>query len=66
MIIINHSILHIFDFNSGVTVFSYKELAIENSVEIFLLKHLEKSFTDTNLKTGNFYETSPFKASLIS
>lgn len=66
MIIINHSILHIFDFNSGVTVFSDKELAIENSVETFLLKHLEKSFTDTNLKTGNFYETSPFKSSLSS
>lgn len=66
MIIIHHSILHIFDFNSGVTVFSDKELAIENSVETFLLKHLEKSFTDSNLKTGEFYENSSFKATLTN
>ena len=66
MIIIHHSILHILDFNSGVTVFSDNELVVENSVETFLLKHLEKSFTDSNLKTGTFYENSAFQATLRS
>ena len=61
MIIINKAILHILDFNSGVTVFSDKELSIENSVETFLLKHIEKSYQDPGLKIGQFYEDSIFK-----
>lgn len=61
LIIINKAILHILDFNSGVTVFSDKELTIENSVETFLLKHIEKAYYDQNLKLGTFYEDSVFK-----
>ncbi len=61
LIIINKAILHILDFNSGVTVFSDKELVVENSVETFLLKHIEKSYYDQNLKLGSFYEDSVFK-----
>lgn len=61
LIIINKAVLHILDFNSGVTVFSDKELTIENSVETFLLKHIEKAYYDQNLKLGTFYEDSVFK-----
>lgn len=61
MIIINKAILHILDFNSGVTVLSDQELSIENSVETFLLKHIEKSCQDQNAKLGKFYEDSVFR-----
>lgn len=64
MIIIHRSILHILDFNSGLTVFSDQELLIENSVETFLLKHIEKSYADQNAKKGTFYEDSTFKEQL--
>lgn len=66
MIVIHHAILHILDFNSGVTVFSDQELDIDGSVETFLLKHIEKSFQDANLKTGIFYENSNWKRQLSS
>ena len=42
MIVIDKAILHILDFNSGMTVFSDEELTVENSIETFLLKHIEK------------------------
>lgn len=62
MITINKSILHILDFNSGITVFSEQELDVNNkSVTTFLTKHLEKSFADSNLKSGSFLESSKFK-----
>jgi len=64
LIIIHRSILHILDFNSGLTVFSDQELLIENSVETFLLKHIEKSYADQNAKKGTFYEDSTFKEQL--
>lgn len=64
MIIINKAILHILDFNSGVTVFSDSELRVENSVETFLLKHIERSYHDQSLKSGIFYEDSIFKRKL--
>lgn len=64
MIIINKAILHILDFNSGVMVFSDRELTVENSVETFLLKHIEKSYQDQSLKSGVFYEDSIFKQKL--
>lgn len=65
MIIIHKAILHILDFNSGVTVFSDNELSVENSVETFMLKHIEKSYQDQDLKAGQFYEDSVFKALLM-
>lgn len=62
MILINKSILHILDFNSGISVFSEKELDINNeSVNTFLSKHIEKSVHDPNLKSGTFLSTSEFK-----
>lgn len=64
MLIINQAILHILDFNSGITVFSDQELTIENSVETFLLQHIEKSYQDQGLKNGQFYEDSIFKNKL--
>lgn len=66
MIIINKAILHILDFNSGITVFSDEELTIENSVETFLLKHIEKSLSDQNAKNGIFYKDSSFKVKISS
>lgn len=66
MIIINRSILHILDFNSNVCVFSEEELDIQNnSIELFLSKHLEKSFKDSSLKTGMFLEESKFQKKII-
>jgi len=64
LIIIHKAILHILDFNSGLTVFSDQELLVENSVETFLLKHIEKSYADQNAKKGTFYEDSTFKEQL--
>ncbi|MDF2572014.1 MAG: yejK, partial [Sporomusa sp.] len=63
IITINKAILHILDFNSGVTVFSEQELDTQsNSVVTFLTKHIEKSYNDQNSKTGKFYPNSRFKA----
>lgn len=66
MINIQHAILHILDFNSGVTVFSDQELSTGGSVETFLLKHIEKSLHDANLKSGIFYDNSKWKGLLSS
>lgn len=66
MAIINKAILHILDFNSGVTVFSQQELEIKNSVETFLTKHLEKAYGDPGAKTGRFYPDSGFKKQLAA
>lgn len=62
MLTIHHAILHILDFNSGVTVYSEQELNVQNmSVMDFLSRHLEKSFHDQGAKSGRFYEHSPCK-----
>lgn len=61
MIVIDKAILHILDFNSGMTVFSDEELTVENSIETFLLKHIEKSFSSQDAKEGVFYEDSECK-----
>ncbi len=66
MITINRSILHILDFNSNICVFSEEELDIQNnSIELFLSKHLEKSFKDSSLKTGMFLAESKFQKKII-
>lgn len=65
IITINKAILHILDFNSGVTVFSEQELDTQShSVLTFLSKHIEKSYNDQNSKTGTFYPNSKFKIQL--
>lgn len=62
LITINNAILHILDFNSGVTVFSEQELDIKsNSVMAFLTKHIEKSYHDQSAKSGTFHPNSKFK-----
>ena len=67
MITINNSILHIIDFNSGITVYSEEVLDIKNkSTETFLIKHIEKSLADTNLKSGTFKSNSNFQSKLIN
>jgi nucleoid-associated protein YejK len=65
MVKINNIILHILDFNSGITVFSDQEISIENSnINTYLEKHLEKSYNDLNLKIGVFKNESKFKINL--
>ncbi|HWR44231.1 nucleoid-associated protein [Sporomusa sp.] len=62
LITINRAILHILDFNSGVTVFSEQELDVKsNSVVTFLTKHIEKAYNDQNSKAGTFHPNSKFK-----
>lgn len=67
LITVNHAILHILDFNSGITVFSEQELDVKsNSVATFLSKHIEKSFTDHNAKAGTFHPDSNFKTQMAA
>lgn len=62
MIIVNKAILHILDYNSGITVFSEQELEIRNdSVMTFLTKHIERSYNDQSAKIGVFNADSKFK-----
>ena len=61
MIIIDKAILHILDFNSGMTVYSDEELTIQDSIETFLLKHIEKSWGSQEAKPGMFYDDSSFQ-----
>lgn len=65
IVLVNRAVLHILDFNSGVTVFSEEELDIQNdSVLTFIIKHVEKAFSDPNSKHGAFYANSLFKSRL--
>ena len=67
MIGINRAILHILDFNSNLTVFSEQELALgSGSAASYLMKHLERSFTDPALKPGTFNQDSAMKADLAA
>ncbi len=67
MIGINRAILHILDFNSNLTVFSEQELELgSGSAAAYLMKHLERSFTDPALKPGTFNQTSAMKADLAA
>lgn len=66
MIIIEKAILHILDFNSGITVYSDELLTMQDSIETFLLKHIEKSLGSQDAKTGTFYEDSSFQEQLQS
>lgn len=64
--IINKAILHILDFNSNVTVFSQQLLDVRNSVETYLLKHLEKAYIDPGGKTGKFLAGSQFQSAVLA
>lgn len=61
MIIIDKAILHILDFNSGITVYSDQELTLQDSIETFLHKHIEKSWGSQDARPGTFYEDSAFQ-----
>ena len=58
MIIIDKAILHILDFNSGMTVYSDEPLTVQDSIETFLLKHIEKAWGSQDAKPGTFYDDS--------
>ncbi len=63
--IINHSILHIIDFNSDICVFSQRELNPDNtSVKDFIEKHLSHVQSDSRGQPGVFFDKSWFFSSL--
>lgn len=64
MIAIDNAILHILDFNAGMTMYSDAELDLSGSTETFLRKHVEKSLASQDARQGVFYEDSSFLASL--
>lgn len=63
--IIKRAVLHILDFNSGMSVFSQNELdCTDDTVSTFLQKHLEKLHKDSAGKSGTFNADSGFAAAL--
>lgn len=63
--IIKRAVLHILDFNSGMSVFSQNELdCTDDTVSTFLQKHLEKLHKDSAGKSGTFNADSGFAAVL--
>ena len=63
--IIKRAVLHILDFNSGMSVFSQSELdCTDDTVSTFLQKHLEKLHKDSAGKSGTFNADSGFAAAL--
>lgn len=66
MIIIDKAILHILDFQSGITVYSDELLPVQDSIETFLSRHIEKSWGSQDAKPGSFYEDSVFQQNMDS
>lgn len=64
MITIDKAILHVLDFNSGVTVYSEQEMDLQENIQMFLQKHIEKSLARQDAKSGDFYEDSVCKAKI--
>ncbi|WP_405353087.1 nucleoid-associated protein [Ruminococcus sp.] len=63
--IIKKAILHILDFNSGMSVFSQNLLDLaDDNVSTFLQKHIEKLHKDSARKNGRFNEESGFAGAL--
>lgn len=61
MVTVNKAILHILDFNSGVTVFSQEMLDLTNeSVHDFLSRHIDKCFKDASAVSGRLLNKSKF------
>ena len=56
MILIDKAILHILDFNSGVTVYSDEPLTVADSIETYLWKHIEKAWGSQEAKPRVFFE----------
>lgn len=62
---INHAILHIFDAQSAVTVFSEQELELDTrAVKSFVTKHLKRSRNAADNHPGSFTQESAFAAEL--
>lgn len=62
---INHAILHIFDAQSAVTVFSEQELEFDTrAVKSFVTKHLKRSRNAADNHPGSFTQESAFAAEL--
>ncbi len=56
---VNKAILHILDFNSGISVFSQKELDFSNvSTTNYIEKHIKRINADSNKKDGIFQKDS--------
>ena len=66
MIIIDKAILHILDFLSGVTVYSDQPMELDDTVQSFLQKHLEKTLARTDAKPGAFADDSAFQTALTA
>lgn len=66
MIIIEKAILHILDFHSGVTIYSDTELPVKDSIETWLLKHIERAWGSQDAKPGTFYDDSAFLKQIAS
>ncbi len=66
IITLHKSILHIFDFTSGVSVLSEETLDVDSfSVATFLSQHIEKSYNETNLQFGTFLDASKLKEQIL-
>lgn len=58
---IKHAILHILDANSGVTVYSDKELDVSDAgINSFITKHIDKVCEGAGLRKGEFNKNSGF------
>ena len=64
MVILERAVLHILDFAGGDPVLSSQELALEDGVREFLVRHVEKTIHSQDAKSGKFYENSEFNAML--
>ncbi len=57
---INKAILHILDNNSPQPIFSQNELELNEGIENFIAKHVEKIITDDGIKEARFNQDAPF------
>jgi hypothetical protein len=58
--LINHLILHVLDFVSGICVFSQNEHPLDNPiVNDFIIKHIRRAKSDFKANTGVFRNSSP-------
>lgn len=64
MVVIEKAVLHILDLANGSTVYSDALLEVKDSVDTYLTKHIEKSWTSVSKKPGRFYEDSAFQKHL--
>ena len=62
---INHAVLHVLDFSSGVTVFSNAELNMDDSaVGHFVERHMRHARMDDTATHAKFFEESGFRTEL--